>query len=149
MVGQGSCRPKAGKDCDVLLMTATPIADDPMEFINLMNLLIEKKQDRFTTNYNDFISQYVKSNWNFSLEGRTIFKNRLKGLISYLNRSSDPRQFTQPKFYKVKVPISNLDLEDTILEDCQQIAFHLRAMSHNIITHRFANCIILHNNKAR
>lgn len=114
----------SGKDsCKVMLMTATPIADEPMEFIKLVNLLIGDKEKRFTTDYNQFIQKYVQGDWNFNENGKEYFQNTLKGLISYLNRSYDPRQFVQPTFHKIMVPISeyNIDNQDN-LENCNLLA---------------------------
>ena len=110
------------QSCKVMLMTATPIADDPMEFMCLMNLLIGKPEKRFTTNYNQFLNDYVNKEWEFSEYGKNKFQNTIKGLISYLNRSYDPRQFTQPKFYVVKVPISKSNPDDVQLDNCDLLA---------------------------
>ena len=107
-------------------MTATPIADDPMEFVKLMNLLIGNPNMRFTTIYKDFVKEYMNKKFNFSYIGINKFQNRIKGLISYLNRSNDPRQFAQPIFHKVEVPISGFDYDPKILYDitnnCEKLA---------------------------
>ena len=89
--------------CKVMLMTGTPIADDPMEFIKLMNLLMKK--DKFPTKLNQFKEEFMEDN-DYTTKGKKEFQNRTKGLISYLNRRFDPRQFAQPKFYKMPVKLS-------------------------------------------
>ena len=53
-----------------MLMTATPIADDPMEFMSLMNLLIGNPERRFTTDYNKFLQEYINEEWEFSDNGK-------------------------------------------------------------------------------
>jgi len=87
----------------VMLMTGTPIADDPMEFIKLMNLVMKK--NKFPVDFDTFKKEFMLDN-EFTREGRKDFQNRCKGLISYLNRRFDPRQFAQPKFYKKPVTLS-------------------------------------------
>jgi len=96
---------KIGKSntCKVMLMTGTPIADDPMEFFKLMNLIIKKNP--FPTNFKVFDEEYLNGN-NFSKKGAIKFQEKTKGLISYLDRRYDPRQFTQIVFYKKPVQLS-------------------------------------------
>jgi hypothetical protein len=89
--------------CKVMLMTGTPIADDPMELIKLLNLVIKK--DKLPTNIDEFQKQYLENN-NFTQNGKKRFQLKIKGLISYLNRRFDPRQFTQPVFYQKQVELS-------------------------------------------
>ena len=96
--------------CKVMLMTGTPIADDPMEFIKLMNLLMKK--DKFPTKLDQFKEEFMENN-DYTAKGKKEFQNRTKGLISYLNRRFDPRQFAQPKFYKMPVKLSVAKKEDT------------------------------------
>ena len=89
--------------CKVMLMTGTPIADDPMEFIKLMNLLMKK--DKFPTKLDQFKEEFMEDN-DYTAKGKKEFQNHTKGLIAYLNRRFDPRQFAQPKFYKMPVKLS-------------------------------------------
>ena len=96
--GEESCRP--------LLMTATPIMDDPMDFIRLLNLLDDKQMP---VDMNKFLNEYkVNSNFEFSKDAVSKFNKSMKGKISYLNRSWDPRQFTQPQFFNIATDISEL-----------------------------------------
>jgi hypothetical protein len=96
--------------CKVMLMTGTPIADAPMEFIKLMNLLMKK--DKFPTKLDQFKEEFMENN-DYTAKGKKDFQNRTKGLISYLNRRFDPRQFAQPKFYKMPVTMSIAKKDDT------------------------------------
>lgn len=92
------------ESCKVLLMTGTPVADDPMEFFQLINLVLPPK-DKFPTDFGAFHKSFLRDN-EFTSTGRKRFLERTKGRISYLNRRFDPRQFTQPVFHEVPVPIS-------------------------------------------
>ena len=94
-------------------MTGTPIADDPMEFLRLMNLI--SKNYQFPTQMKEFRKTFYKGN-DFSVKGKALFQSKVKGLISYLNRRFDPRQFTQPVFYEVPVQMSVYD--KSIDENC-------------------------------
>ena len=108
----------ASRTCKVLLMTGTPIADDPMEFIKLMNLIMKK--DKLPIDVKIFREEFMKNN-NFSKSGKKEFQSRTKGLISYLNRRFDPRQFAQPVFHKKPVQISTFKEEnnETCLKNAQ------------------------------
>jgi hypothetical protein len=99
----------ASDSCKVMLMTGTPIADDPMEFIKLMNLLMKK--DKFPTTFKEFKGEFMEGN-NYSSKGKKEFQKRTKGLISYLDRRFDPRQFTQPVFHKKAVRMSIAKSDD-------------------------------------
>lgn len=106
---------EASPNCKLVLMTGTPIADDPMEFLKLMNLILPAN-DRFPTDFRNFHKRFLRNN-EFTKDGKEVFLDRTKGLISYLNRRFDPRQFAQPVFYDVPVPISVLD--DGSLRKCE------------------------------
>jgi hypothetical protein len=99
----------ASDSCKVMLMTGTPIADDPMEFIKLMNLVMKK--DKFPTAFDDFKEEFMENN-DYTQKGKKEFQKRTKGLISYLDRRFDPRQFTQPVFHKKPVRMSIANGED-------------------------------------
>ncbi len=104
---------KSGKDsCRPLLMTATPIMSDPMDFIRLLNLINEKQ---IPVNINDFLEEFpLDSKLNFKPKAIKKFQSMMKGKISYLNRSWDPRQFTQPNFHNIVTNISDESIEGTI-----------------------------------
>lgn len=96
----------SGKDSvRVLLMSATPIVDDPMDFIKTMNMISENDipEDikQFTKEYLDNGESLV-----FTEDGRDKLINDLSGRISYLNRMKDVRQFAQPDVQTVDVEIS-------------------------------------------
>lgn len=97
---------KTSHSCKLLLMTATPITHDPMELLKILNLLIPNKEERFQTDYDKFLRDFVKLDGTLTQEFVAKFRNRAKGLISYLDRSKDPSQFAQIEYQKVIVPIS-------------------------------------------
>ena len=75
-------------------MTATPITEDPMSCIKLMNMLENKEQ--ITENYEEFKKIYCHEDGTIIDERITTLMNKLSGKISYLNRSNDIRQFAYP-----------------------------------------------------
>jgi superfamily II DNA or RNA helicase len=102
---------KSGKDsCRLLLMTATPITDDPLSAIKILNLLLPE-EDQFTENYNDFLLEYCNENGIFTENGTIKFLNKTSGYISYLNRSKDLRQFAYPIINNLIADISNIKKE--------------------------------------
>lgn len=88
-----------------LLMTATPITDNPKELFEIINTLIPVKERRLMS-FNEFRETYTSPIGEISEDGKLYFKDRAKGLISYLNREFDPTTFSQPVFNTVSVPIS-------------------------------------------
>lgn len=86
----------------LLLMTGTPITDDVMSIIKLLNFLRENG-DRFPEKPEDFISRYCDSKGMFTPEGSNVFLHEITGYISYLNRERDVRQFAYPVLENVVV----------------------------------------------
>jgi hypothetical protein len=91
----------------LLLMTATPITENPMELIQLINLCkpIDKQ---LPNNFDDFSSRYLDEIGDFTTKGRESFLDDIAGHISYLNREKDARQFSQPIIEFIDVPIPNI-----------------------------------------
>ena len=88
----------------VLLMSATPITDDPYNFIPLLNLTSNKD---IIEDPEEFTKKYLnKETLEFTEKGKSNFKEEIVGRISYLNRMKDIRQFTQPIIHNVNIPIS-------------------------------------------
>lgn len=106
----------SGKDSvRLLLMTATPITEDPMEIIKLLNLC-KPRAKQTITNFDGFSLKYLDERGNFTKEGRENFLNDNAGYVSYLNREKDARQFAQPVLHHVDVPIVK-DLKKVELMD--------------------------------
>lgn len=88
----------------VLLMSATPITDNPFTFASLMNLTHHKDMPE---DEEGFIKRYLdKDTLKFTDKGAELFKDDITGRLSYLNRMRDARQFAQPVIHTVTVPIS-------------------------------------------
>lgn len=108
----------------VLLMTATPYTNDPMELIKLVNLL-KPKGDQIPDNFDTFAEKYLNSEGIFTRKGGFEFLNDISGYISYLNRENDARQFAQPIRIDIRIPMSEsvekdttklIEIEDDIIE---------------------------------
>ena len=100
----------SGRDSvKLLLMTATPMTDDPMEIIKLLNLLrpIERQ---IPDDFNSFSTEYLNEHGQFTEIGRHKYLDDIAGYVSYLNRERDARQFAQPIVKHVHVPITE-DIE--------------------------------------
>jgi len=89
----------------LLLMTATPITESPMELIKLMNLCKPMDQQMPHT-FDAFSSQYLNEEGHFTQKGEHEYLDNIAGHISYLNREKDARQFSQPIVKRVLVPIA-------------------------------------------
>ena len=88
----------------VLLMTATPITENPMELVKLLNLCKPIEQ-QIPDTFDLFASQYLNQDGLFTTNGQSLFLDNIAGYISYLNREKDARQFSQPRIQRVLVPI--------------------------------------------
>jgi len=88
----------------LLLMTATPITQNPMELIQLLNLC-KPPREQMPTEFEVFATQYLDDVGKFTAPGHTQFLDDVAGYISYLNREKDARQFAQPYVKHVKTPI--------------------------------------------
>ena len=88
----------------VLLMTATPITENPIELVQLINLCKPIEQQMPDT-FDLFASQYLNEDGFFTNKGQSIFLDNIAGHISYLNREKDARQFSQPRIRRVFVPM--------------------------------------------
>ena len=86
----------------ILLMTATPITDNPIEFIQLINLCKENK-NKINLNQNEIINNINNNGW------LNFINNNFIGYISYLNRSTDASQFAQVKLHYVDIDMSTID----------------------------------------
>ena len=95
----------SGEDsCRLLLMTATPITEHPIELVQLINLC-KLPEEQMPHTFESFSNDYLDENGNFTDKGEYRFLNDIAGHISYLNREKDARQFAQPIVKKVNCPI--------------------------------------------
>lgn len=90
----------------LLLMTATPITNDAMELINLLNLMTYPANERFPAKYTDFAQKYLNNEGSFlNLEKKKEFMDKISPYISYLSREADPRKFAIPEYSNVNVKV--------------------------------------------
>jgi hypothetical protein len=129
----------------ILLMTATPITENPMELIRLINLC-KPIQAQMPDTFEGFAQDYLNSDGGFTSTGRERFLNDIAGHISYLNREKDARQFSQPRVKKVMVPIiediqavedfdkyvSRSEAEDNILKIQENLEKVVREMENEL-----------------
>ena len=90
----------------LLLMTATPITQDPFELTKLLNLC-KLPHQQIPTDFATFSPKYLNDEGRFTKAGEELFLNQIIGHISYLNREKDARQFSQPVIQQVLVPLVN------------------------------------------
>ena len=100
----------------VVLMTGTPFTKDPMDFVRLLNLTSD---DALPEEYAAFHREFLREN-DFTEAGERAFRERVKGRISYLNRTFDPRMFARPVFERIGVTISTPDKAS--VERCEEEA---------------------------
>jgi sRNA-binding protein len=99
--------------CKLLLMTATPYTNDPMQLFKLINLL--KEDDYFEEDFEKFSQEFLDDNYKFKSGKNKLFLDKITGYISYLNRERDVRQFAYPVIYNRDIKMSSkkdLDGED-------------------------------------
>ena len=88
----------------VLLMTATPITENAMEMVKLVNLC-KPVEEQMPEEFSVFSESYLKEDGDFTKEGEKKFLDNIAGHISYLNREKDARQFSQPIVEKIMTPL--------------------------------------------
>lgn len=96
----------------LLLMTATPFTNEPMDLIKLINLMKEEKHE-IPENLENFKEKYLKDDdsYDFTDEGKIEYLNDITGYISYLNRDKDARQFAIPNIEDIYVDMTYTDIE--------------------------------------
>lgn len=87
----------------ILMMTATPITGNPMDFIKLMNII---REDKIPESFEEFSEEYLLDNGVFKESPKEKLADLLAGQISYLNREKDIRQFAYPVYHTINVPLS-------------------------------------------
>jgi serine/threonine protein kinase len=94
----------------LLIMTATPYTVNPMEFMKLINLT--KEDSLLPTEFDEFAAGYLDGDGHFTKKGKTLFQNSIAGQVSYLNRSSDARNFAYPIWNEVVVDMTHPHMGD-------------------------------------
>jgi hypothetical protein len=101
----------------IVLMSATPITDNAIEAVKLLNLIITKKEDRFDVD--NFKKEYLTNECLFSENGIKKFREKTKGLVSYINMARDPTKFAQTDYTNILVPVSTAPKLDIDLNYCK------------------------------
>ena len=93
----------------LLIMTATPFTNSPMELFQLINLCKEDQREKITTDIREFKRNYMSSDNLLTNNGIKKLADKLIGYISYLNREQDPTQFAQPIMIEVPAIMSHIE----------------------------------------
>lgn len=118
----------SGKDSvRVMLMTATPYTEDPMEMIKLLNIL-RPASYAIPCEFNEFSTKYLDTSGYFTKQGIKKFQDEIAGYVSYINRSQDGRNFAHPILENVFVDMTSAGkqlpekyIDNKIKEDMQII----------------------------
>lgn len=97
----------------ILMMTATPITASPMELVQLLNLCKAPEQ-QMPTHFDDFAKRYLDVETGKFLPD-SKYKDDIAGIVSYLNREKDARQFAIPVIKQITTPM--VDLDDVLTYD--------------------------------
>ena len=97
--------------CKLLIMTATPFTNSPLELFSLTNLFMETEAEKITTDKKEFIKEYMNNGNVLTESGSKNIANKLSGYISYLNREKDASQFSQPIMINVPVLMTTVEPE--------------------------------------
>lgn len=108
---------KSGDDSvRLLLMTATPITENPMELVQLLNLC-KLPDEQMPETFSEFSQEYLNEEGIFTASGENRYANEINGIVSYLNREFDVRQFAQPKIEFVLGDLISSDLTNSISKE--------------------------------
>jgi superfamily II DNA or RNA helicase len=117
----------SGKDsARILLMSATPYSNNPLDLVKFLNLL---REEDLPDNYQDFSKEFLKDGI-FTKEGAVKYLDNISPYISYLNREKDVQQFAYPIYYDVEVDISvkKKHLQNEMQNYIQQLKSNLDSM---------------------
>jgi|UniRef100_A0A6C0LXS3 hypothetical protein len=107
----------SGKDSlKLLLMTATPITDDYMSSVKILNLLLENIE-RFPEDFENFKKMFCNENGLFTENGSNEFMNRITGLVSYIDRTNDRSQFAYPVINDILIDVNRQHNNDNGLSE--------------------------------
>lgn len=105
---------RSGKDsARVLLMTATPYTEDPIDLMRLLNFFKTRGKEMPET-FALFKEQYLNEEGKFTDAGRGKYLDDIAGLVSYLNREKDVRTFAYPIIKNIHVPMSDYTYHDLL-----------------------------------
>ena len=113
---QNSYKVSGNDSLKMLLMTATPITDDHMSSVKILNLLLENFE-RFPEEFERFKTMFCNENGLFTEKGSQEFMNRITGLVSYIDRANDRSQFAYPVIRDVLLEIEKTRVSNTGLNE--------------------------------
>ena len=125
-----SYKVSGANSCKLMIMTATPFTNSPLELFALTNLFMTHESEKISTNKEEFKKQYMTSQNILSETGLKVLANKLSGYISYLNREKDPTQFAQPIMINVPILMTHVENED--LRDAVYLNSNLSAIEKDI-----------------
>jgi len=117
---QKSYEKSGKKSARLLIMTATPFTNSPMELFKLINLCKENMREKIPTEIREFKRNYMNVDDILTENGIKNLANKMIGYISYLNREQDPTQFAQPIMIEVPALMSTIvdpELRNQIFSD--------------------------------
>ena len=111
----------------VMLMTATPYTESPMEMIKLLNLF-KLERFKFPAEFDDFKKIYLDEQGHFTNKGLIKYKNKISGYVSYLDRSNDVRFFAHPIIENILVPMTTTKLlkDDSLLDKKNNLTINIK-----------------------
>jgi hypothetical protein len=140
----------SGKDsAKLLIMTATPFTNSPIELFKLINLCKDDPAERITTDIKEFKRKYMNSDNVLTEAGSKKLADKLSGYISYLNREQDPTQFAQPIMIEVPTIMSQIPDEESRKEFVDKIMSNTKEDKNAKATERSNYKILLRENKER
>lgn len=121
--------------CKIILLTATPLLDDVMSYLKLINLIIPNKKQRFNVNIDDFTKKYLtpdlKKFTNFGLD---LFNRKTSRLVSYLNVKKNINQFSQPITFYKNIKIEDLEkTENQLLDEIKNLKQEQKNIDTNLL----------------
>ena len=108
---QNSYKVSGGDSLKLLLMTATPITDDHMSSVKILNLLLEN-YERFPEEFDRFKTMFCNENGLFTDRGSQEFMNKITGLVSYIDRANDRSQFAYPVIRDILLDVDRKQIDD-------------------------------------
>jgi superfamily II DNA or RNA helicase len=112
---------KSPEDLRLILLSATPMFDKPVELALTMNLLRPKEMLPIGGDFNDMFLRLkkTKEGYKYQVQNLIVLKEMLKGLVSYY-RGAPPYTFPEEEFKLVKCKMSNFQYKSyktTLAED--------------------------------
>jgi superfamily II DNA or RNA helicase len=102
---QNSYKISGKNSLKLLIMTATPITDDHMSCIKILNLLLENNE-RLPEDFDIFKAKFCNENGLFTENGSYEFMNKITGLVSYIDRTNDRSQFAYPVIKDIMIDVN-------------------------------------------